>query len=50
MRIQDSEFLTALQLQEQVTGQRGRITARQTLTEEGSRLLSEINGSLGWDI
>ena len=35
MRIQDSEFLTALQLQEQVTGQRGRITPRQNLTEEG---------------
>lgn len=35
MRIQDSEFLTALQLQEQVTGQRGRISPRQNLTEEG---------------
>ncbi|MBO5281592.1 MAG: flagellar protein [Lachnospiraceae bacterium] len=35
MRIQDSEFLTALQLQEQVAGQRGRITTRQSLTEEG---------------
>ncbi|MDE7225211.1 MAG: flagellar protein [Acetatifactor sp.] len=34
MRIQDSEFLTALQLQEQVTGQRGRIDPRQNLTEE----------------
>lgn len=35
MRIQDSEFLTALQLQEQVTGQRGRITPRQNVTNEG---------------
>ena len=35
MRLQDSEFLTALQLQEQVTGQRGRITPRQNLTDEG---------------
>lgn len=35
MRIQDSEFLTALQLQEQVTGQRGRITPQQNLTGEG---------------
>ncbi len=35
MRIQDSEFLTALQLQEQVAGQRGRISPRQNLTEEG---------------
>lgn len=34
MRIQDSEFLTALQLQEQVTGQRGRIDPRQNLTGE----------------
>lgn len=34
MRIQDSEFLTALQLQEQVTGPRGRITPRQNLTGE----------------
>lgn len=35
MRIQDSEFLTALQLQESVPGQRGRIASRQNLTEEG---------------
>ncbi len=35
MRIQDSEFLTALQLQDSATGQRGRITPRQNLTEEG---------------
>lgn len=35
MRIQDSEFLTALQLQEQVTGQRGRISPQQNLTEGG---------------
>lgn len=35
MRIQDSEFLTALQLQESATGQRGRVTSRQNLTEEG---------------
>ena len=35
MRIQDSEFLTALQLQEQVTGQGGRISPRQNLTGEG---------------
>lgn len=35
MRIQDSEFLTALQLQEQVTGQRGRITPQQNLSSEG---------------
>ena len=34
MRIQDSEFLTALQLQEQVTGQRGRIAPQQNLTGE----------------
>lgn len=34
MRIQDSEFLTALQLKEQVTGQRGRITPQQNLTGE----------------
>lgn len=34
MRIQDSEFLTALQLKEQVTGQRGRIIPRQNLTGE----------------
>lgn len=34
MRIQDSEFLTALQLKEQVTGQRGRIDPRQNLTGE----------------
>lgn len=34
MRIQDSEFLTALQLQEQVTGQRGRINPQQSLTGE----------------
>lgn len=34
MRIQDSEFLTALQLQEQVTGQRGRINPQQGLTGE----------------
>lgn len=36
MRIQDSEFLTALQLQEQVTGQRGRIDPRQD--QAGERL------------
>lgn len=35
MRIQDSEFLTALQLQESATGQRGHITSRQNLTGEG---------------
>lgn len=35
MRIQDSEFLTALQLQEPVTVQRGRITPRQNVTNEG---------------
>lgn len=35
MRIQDSEFLTALQLQEQAAGQRGRINPRQNLTGEG---------------
>ena len=35
MRIQDSEFLTALQLQDSATGQRGRITPRQNLTDEG---------------
>ena len=35
MRIQDSEFLTALQLQEQVTGQRGRVAPQQNLTGEG---------------
>lgn len=35
MRIQDSEFLTALQLQEQVSGSKGRINARQNLKEEG---------------
>ncbi|MDE6675138.1 MAG: flagellar protein [Acetatifactor sp.] len=34
MRIQDSEFLTALQLQEQVMGQRGRITPQQNLAGE----------------
>ncbi|MCM1120333.1 MAG: flagellar protein [bacterium] len=34
MRIQDSEFLTALQLQEQVTGQRGRINPQQGLAGE----------------
>lgn len=34
MRIQDSEFLTALQLQEQVTGQRGRINPQQSLAGE----------------
>lgn len=34
MRIQDSEFLTALQLKEQVTGHRGRITPQQNLTGE----------------
>lgn len=34
MRIQDSEFLTALQLKEQVTGQRGRIIPQQNLTGE----------------
>ncbi len=34
MRIQDSEFLTALQLQEQVTGQRGRIAPQQNLAGE----------------
>lgn len=34
MRIQDSEFLTALQLQEQVTGQRGRMNPQQGLTGE----------------
>ena len=35
MRIQDSEFLTALQLQESGPGQVGRIASRQNLTEEG---------------
>lgn len=35
MRIQDSEFLTALQLQESATGQRERIAPRQNLTGEG---------------
>lgn len=35
MRIQDSEFLTALQLQESAAGQRGRVTSRQNRTEEG---------------
>lgn len=35
MRIQDSEFLTALQLQESAPGQAGRIASRQNLTEEG---------------
>lgn len=35
MRIQDSEFLTALQLQESATGQRGRVASGQNLTEEG---------------
>lgn len=34
MRIQDSEFLTALQLQEQVTGQRGRVAPQQNLPGE----------------
>lgn len=35
MRIQDSKFLTALQLQDSATGQRGRTAPRQNLTEEG---------------
>ncbi len=35
MRIQDSEFLTALQLQDSATGQRGRVSSRQNLTDEG---------------
>lgn len=34
MRIQDSEFLTALQLQGQVTSQRGRINPQQNLPGE----------------
>ncbi len=44
MRIQDSEFLTALQLQESGPGQVGRIASRQNLTEVlQKKVLAEDN-------